>query len=102
MAYCCAAERKPQQTLSEVLKSTAGDPTLQECCARDLREQAYSSWLKAELLATDRINTRRDIAGSVIRSEAIFEPTCKSTGYMTSEDEEAGSEVYRGCAHRLL
>lgn len=53
----CCVQEEPAVSVSEEVD----DPALQSCCARDLKEQAYASRLKAQLLACDRSNLRRDI-----------------------------------------
>ena len=67
MAGCCATSQVARHQLAEVLDEAVDDPALQACCARDLREQAYSGWLKAELLARDQSNTKLEIAAAAIR-----------------------------------
>ncbi len=59
---CCEAHDAAADELGEL----ALDPTLQDCCRRDLEEQAYVQHIKSELLSHDRIDTRKLLASQVL------------------------------------
>lgn len=88
MAECCPSHTSSRPPLSEVLEAAAGDPTLEACCARDMREQAYGAWLKSELQAHDRVDSRvKLVAGVVKASQPAAEP--KDAADLT---DDAGSD----------
>eukprot|EP00884_Botryococcus_braunii_P013703 jgi/Botrbrau1/22333/Bobra.0002s0012.1 len=60
---CCDTHDEIADELTEL----ALDPTLQDCCRRDLKEQAYVERVKSKLLAVDRVDQRTNLARGVIK-----------------------------------
>ena len=82
---CCSAH----DDLAAELEDMAADPALQDCCRRDLKEQAYVARVKRELLAHDRTDTRKLIADQVVRHD--FESRCSgdADSLASGSDEDA-------------
>ena len=91
---CCAERHEGRSSLSSVLEAAVDDPTLQDCCARDLKEQAYASWLKRELLARDRIDSRTEIARQTFHPRLDFDPASGSeAGSLSGSPSDAETGI---------
>jgi hypothetical protein len=79
---CC-----PDQTQSYLLE-LAADPTLSQCCRRDLEEQAQMSAMKAALMPHDRSTARQRLAAQVVRQVHPLPPPCAEQ----DDEEQSGSD----------
>jgi hypothetical protein len=71
------------------------DPTLADCCRRDLKEQAYVERVKQKLLEHDVTTVRSDLAHSAFVRDPACAPAAlgdsdQDSLLTDSEDEEAG------------
>ena len=64
MANCCPDEACQEEP------ELWNDPTLADCCRRDLQEQHYVARVKGQLLAVDRTEERQKAKAEVLRTEA--------------------------------
>lgn len=60
---CCSTH----ESIADELADLASDPTLQDCCRRDLQEQAHVARVKSRLLAVDRVDKRAVLAKEVVK-----------------------------------
>lgn len=60
---CC----EKHDELADELAELALDPTLQDCCRRDLKEQAYVENVKSKLLSVDRVDQRTKLAKGIVK-----------------------------------
>ena len=72
------------------------DPTLADCCRRDLQEQKYTQRIKEQLLSHDRTYERIELAKSAILRDqgAIREALQREEeldSLATDSDEDAGT-----------
>ena len=100
MLECCASGDSSPPPPAAVLASVGNDPTLQSCCARDLKEQAYAGWLKGELLARDRTSARLDIASSVFASPAVPNAICDQEEIDSLDSDGDEGELCASLVHR--
>ena len=84
MDPCCAQD----DDLATELEDMANDPALQDCCRRDLKEQAYVARVKKALLAQDRTDMRTLVADQAVRHD--FEARCAgdADSLASGSDEE--------------
>lgn len=92
MACCPTPTDHPQSTSleqqAEELLELAEDPTLEQCCRRDLEEQSRIASFKAELSKHDRTLTRHQLAAAVIRSTTAADGDTDSLA--SDDDAELG------------
>ena len=72
------------------------DPTLADCCRRDLQEQKYTQRIKEQLLSHDRTYERIEIAnGAILRDEGAIRDAVQREEELdslaTDSDEDAGA-----------
>jgi hypothetical protein len=66
---CCDQHSSVADELAEM----ALDPTLQECCRKDLQEQAYVARLKGRLLSVDRVDHKVNLARRIVQQTLPLE-----------------------------
>lgn len=75
-----SAEEAATHALIEDLRGAALDPTLDQCCQRDLRDRIAAERVRASLQARDRIDARtREAAGAIIRDPARIAAVAAAT-----------------------
>lgn len=98
---CCTAPEPPDfAAQARDLDELADDPTLQDCCRRDLEVQAKEARWKAELAPHDRSQLRQSLARQVFRRPAQ-QPAEQSGSEEEDEDLGAPVVVFCGGAWRL-
>lgn len=93
---CCGTHDR----IADELADLASDPTLQDCCRRDLQEQAHVARVKSRLLAVDRIDKRAVLAMEVVKPPP---PVDGSSEDDDSEADDAGiskRKLLRRMRHR--
>ncbi|KAK9825410.1 hypothetical protein WJX81_002679 [Elliptochloris bilobata] len=85
MSACCGIQDEVAAELDEL----ATDPALQDCCRRDLQEQAYVARVKAELLAHDRTDERRLAADEAVRRDFAGRTDDGADSLASGSEEEA-------------
>lgn len=82
---CCAQQEEFTDS------SVWGDPTLADCCIRDLEEQAAAALLKKQLKAVDRSTQRQRASEAAIRKHNLPpEYDSSSDGDSLDERDDAG------------
>lgn len=73
------------------------DPTLADCCRRDLQEQNYTQHIKKQLLSHDRTYERIEFAkGAILRDQGAIREALQREEELdslaTDSDEDAGTK----------
>ncbi len=85
---CCqpGASAEAAAAAEEAAARFPDDPTLDDCCARDLKEQRQVAMVKAQLLSMDRTTERTKLQQQVLRTTAPEEGS--SDGWDEDDDED--------------
>jgi hypothetical protein len=89
---CCPAPEPPDFAAAALdLDDLANDPTLQDCCRRDLEVQAKEARWKAELAPHDRSQLRQSLARRVFRRPVGQAAAAQSNSGSDGEDKDLGA-----------